>query len=102
MKLHLIMHENRDELAHFAYHRSSHPKAVIITENPNVSKSRLIEIATSSIPKDYQDNLQTMTEEIRTLIDARREYLDTVREDLAPQLQSIIDQYITEHPEELL
>jgi len=60
MKLHLIMHENRDELAHFAYHRSSHPKAVIITENPNVSKSRLIEIATSSIPKDYQDNLQTM------------------------------------------
>ena len=102
MKLHLIMHENRDELAHFAYHRSSHPKGVFVTPNPHISEKRITEIATSSIPQAYQDKLQALTEEIRTLIETRRKYLNTAIDDLAPQLQPLIDQYIADHPEELL
>ena len=102
MKLHLIMHENRDEHPRFAYHQSAHPKATLVTPKYILPERRIVEIATTVIPQSCQDKFQSLTDDIRRLVEERREYLDTVRAELGPQLQTLIDQYIADHPEELL
>lgn len=100
MKINLTMQVSRDNPC-FTYQPSTSTLSTILPDYP-LDNYKMAKIATDCIPDSYNIELARQTDEISRLIDERREYLATVREELQPQLQSILDQYITDHPEELL
>ena len=102
MKLNLLMDVSRDN-PHFEYQPSASEHSTIINSRyPHIDSRKIVKMVTQSIPDAYNIELKRQTDEISRLIDERREYLARVREELAPQIQSFLDQYLDEHPEELL
>lgn len=102
MKLNLAMAVSRDN-PHFEYQPSANNHSTLVDfPYPHIDSRKIAKMVTRSIPDSYNTELKRQTDEISQLIDERRAYLAQVREELAPQLQPILDQYIADHPEELL